>query len=168
MADESLLGTTVACPACQKDIQIEMPETDSSHLFNEPSQEGFLQSIETALGKMLRGVFRFIFLVFPPKLWHFFCNTFPWTARLIRILFLLSMWLLLIFWPVILCDLLPQYLPEKYQQYPPYVHFREYIERYPSSVHFGSMAWILLALAGSVWGIFYVRIKQKRTAANPT
>jgi thiol:disulfide interchange protein len=102
----------------------------------------WLADIEDTLWRMVQGVFHFAFLRLPEWVYRTLIDTVgPATVRLFRALAVFSLWLAIVFGPVIIATKVS----------PPF---------------WGDVcaaAWLVLAIVGSIWGRY--RLTKKRCAA---
>ena len=102
---------------------------------------GFLVEIEDALLRMIRGVFRFTCHWLPIWIYRFFIDTVgPVTIKLVRVMILLSIWLILVFSPLA----------------------SAFAFKLPSWWSYGATTWTGLSIAGSIWGLY--RLAKRRKA----
>jgi hypothetical protein len=104
----------------------------------------WLADVEDALERMIRGVFRFTFQRLPELAYRLMIETIgPVAVRLMRVAFFLCVWLAVVFGPGIL--VLPLSAP--------------------ASLAHVVMSWTCVAMIGSVWGLYYLRKKNRIIAA---
>ena len=90
----------------------------------------WLVEVEDALLRMIRGVFRFITEWLPIWIYRFVVDTVgPVTIRLCRVLGLTCLWLMILFSPWAL----------------------NWVCRLPRWWNYGSVAWLVVAIVGSMW-----------------
>jgi thiol:disulfide interchange protein len=102
----------------------------------------WLADVEDGGWRMIRGVFRFAFHRLPEWVCRTLLDTVgPVTIRLIRVLVVFTLWLAIVFGPVLIAAKLSL----------------------PSWGKMAAAAWLVLALIGSIWGRY--RLAKKRRAA---
>ena len=128
-------------------------------------ESSILDQMEEGLKKMIIGLLKYVFIVSPPKLFRLLSATFPWLVKLIKITFLLFIFLILLLWP-----LLPLWiLNENYiaccisnetvmllSELQPFIFIGENQKIWFSI----SATWVTLALMGSIWGVAKVSTKK--------
>jgi hypothetical protein len=100
----------------------------------------WLKDIEDALWRMIMGIFQFIFLGLPEWVYRVLVDTVrPVTIRLMNVFALLFLWLTVVFGPVVVAV------------------------KVGVSFWVGEAvtAWVILALGGSLWGLFRIVRKRK-------
>lgn len=152
-------NTTQTCPTCAQDFTV--PKLAHPPDASE-NPDGVLDWIESILHRMVRGIFRFIFCVLPPKIWRFFCDTCPWLAKVIRIGVLFCLWSFLVSWPFIFIRIIPEHWPDFTLERQPFT----FILAHQSSCIVAAYTWVGLALLGSIWGVFYIIIHSRRRKAD--
>lgn len=136
-----------------------MPETDDADLLQEPLVENkkrgslwkLLDHLEQYLLKMIFGVFKFIFYRFPKFVWDTLANWFPTIVKFIKVSVLLCFWIIIVIGPL-------GYL--YYEVFGITLHPIDIeIEFWTIVDAYGMwpMAWSLIALIGSFWGLIYVK-----------
>jgi len=152
---DDLSDSTQTCPTCAATFTVPnlSPPPDTAE-----EAHGLLDWIESILHRMVRGIFRFIFAVLPPKIWRFICDTFPWLAKLIRITVLFCVWSFLVSWPLIILRVIPERWPDFTTERQPFT----FILAHQSSCTIAAYTWVGLALFGSLWGIFHITIRRRR------
>ncbi len=103
----------------------------------------WLEDVEEAFWRMIRGVFRFVFHRLPEAFYRWMVDAVgPVTIRLIRVLVVFSLWLAVLFGPATTASKL----------------------NLPFSGWIG-FAWVVLAIIGSGWGLSYIAKKRRAIAA---
>lgn len=141
--DASAAGERIDCPACKKPIVV--PATD--RLNELESDGGLLGFIEQMLRRMIWGIFRFVFVDSPKRIWRFLVETFPWFIRLIRVAFYAVIWAALAFWPLIAVRYIPMIKSVRLAD------TVAFIDTHHTSIRIFTIVWVAICMAGSLWGI---------------
>lgn len=127
----------------------DQPPVDTNKLHDE--LPGAIQWVGDQFEKMLLGIPKFLFVIFPRWLWQWLRETLPTVMQTVRMLTLAVLWAAVAFGPFVLWQNVDQ-IPDQ---------VREAFNAVPSSRALVS-AWTLVAVAGSVYGLFYVALRRRR------
>jgi len=141
--EASEAGMQIECPACNKPIYVPTtPEQADSE-----SDGGLLGFIEQMLRRMIWGIFRFVFVDSPLRIWRFLIDTFPWFIRLLRVAVYLLIWATLCFWPFLALRYVPALKSENCAELVTFVNSHQ------TTIMIVGYIWVSVCLAGSLWGI---------------
>jgi DNA-directed RNA polymerase subunit RPC12/RpoP len=141
--EASEAGMQIECPACNKPILVPTtPEQADSE-----SDGGLLGFIEQMLRRMIWGIFRFVFVDSPLRIWRFLVETFPWFIRLLRVAVYLLIWATLCFWPFLALRYVPALKSEHCAQ------LVAFTTSHQTTIKIFGYIWVSVCLAGSLWGI---------------
>ena len=141
--EASAAGTRIECPACNKPILVPTMPEDT----NAETDGGLLGFIEQMLRRMIWGIFRFVFIDSPLRIWRFLLETFPWFIRLLRVAVYGIIWAFISFWPLLGVRYIPAIKSDKF------VQLVGFITNHQVSIRVFGYAWVAICLAGSLWGI---------------
>lgn len=154
--EASAAGTRIECPACNKPILVPTTPEDT----NAEADGGLLGFIEQMLRRMIWGIFRFVFVDSPLRIWRFLLETFPWFIRLMRVAVYGIIWAFISFWPLLAVRYIPAIKSEMFAK------LVGFITNHQVSIRVFGYAWVAICLAGSLWGIIkwtsYRRAKAKK------
>lgn len=151
------MGSIVQCPTCQTSLKVSTERMILEGEVEETQATEWLHELELLFRKMIVGIFRFIFLIFPNAIKRLFIFCFPKAVRVVRVLCIFAAWLTLVIWPLIITYWIPQKFPG--------VHMPAFVTDNPGMTYFGCWTWVALAIVASIWGAVYVRLKQRTKAA---
>lgn len=136
-------GSRIECPACKQSILVPlMPEGADAE-----TDGGLLGFIEQILRRMIGGIFRFVFLDSPLRIWRFLVQTFPWLIKLLRVAMYGLIWAMLSFWPFLAL----RYLPALKSEY--FSKLVEFIASHQTGLYVFAYIWVTVCWVGSLWGI---------------
>lgn len=142
--------------ASARNARREPPARDSSPQPAGPSWGECVQAAEDAIRRMIVGVFQFIFWKFPYWTFRWVMDVAgPEVIRVTRLTAVFLAWLALLCWPAIL--VIPAILAAK----APGEDMTLFIKIA------AAVAWLLLAISGSIWGYCCIRRKRLRPPAAP-
>lgn len=154
--EASAAGTRIDCPACNKAVLV--PTTPEGN--GADADGGLLGFIEQMLRRMIWGIFRFVFIDSPLRIWRFLLETFPWFIRLMRVAVYGIIWAFISFWPLLGVRYIPAIKSDKF------VQLVGFITNHQVSIRVFGYAWVAICLAGSLWGIIkwtsYRRARAKK------
>ena len=155
--EASAAGERIDCPACAKSIIIPNSATQTES----DSDGGLLGFIEQMLRRMIWGIFRFVFIDSPLRIWRFLVETFPWFIRLLRVAVYGIIWAVISFWPLLAVRYFPAIKSEMFAKLVGFVFTHQV------SIRVFGYVWAAVCLAGSLWGIIkwtsYRRSKAKKS-----
>jgi len=152
-------GHKINCPSCSKPIVV--PRIITAKATPVERGEGSIVFIEQLPRKMIWGIFRFTFLALPRNSFLFLVRSFPWLARLARVLLYIGIWIILAFWPFLITNYI-WYLND-----PIFDGLQEFVISYSLLINSFGYIWAAICIAGSVWGITKwtsIRKEQKAKA----
>jgi DNA-directed RNA polymerase subunit RPC12/RpoP len=141
--EASAAGERIDCPACGKSVVV----PSATGQTNSESDGGLLGFIEQMLRRMIWGIFRFVFLDSPLRIWRLLVETFPWFIRLIRVAVYGLIWAALSFWPFLALRYIPAIKSEQFAK------LVAFTVRHQTSIRIFGYVWAAVCLAGSLWGI---------------
>lgn len=110
--EASAVGTRLECPTCNKPILVPPTPEDA----DAEADGGLLGLIEKMLRYMIWGIFLFIFIDSPLRIWRFLVQTFPWFIRVLRVAVYGLIWAILSFWPFLALRYVPDIKSEHFSQ----------------------------------------------------
>ena len=154
--DADAAGHRIECPACAKTLMVPVPTARKAG----GEIEGLLGFVEQMLKRMIAGVFRFVFIDSPERIWRFIVRSFPWFIRLLRVMVYAGCWALLVFWPLLLVKCVP------HLDHASVNGIRAFVAEYNVHIRIGGYVWATICLAGSVWGIVRWAVSRKSPDAD--
>ena len=141
--EASAAGTRIECPACNKPVLVPTKPEDA----DAETDGGLLGFIEQMLRRMIWGIFRFVFLDSPLRIWQFFVQSFPWFIRLLRVAVYGLIWAMLSFWPFLALRYVPALKSAQFTQ------LVAFTTSHQTGIKIFAYIWVGICLAGSLWGI---------------
>jgi|GEM_PF-3463843 DNA-directed RNA polymerase subunit RPC12/RpoP len=152
--EASAAGTRIECPACNQPILVPTTPEDA----DAEADGGLLGFIEQMLRRMIWGIFRFVFLDSPLRIWRFLVQTFPWFIRLLRVAVYGLIWAILSFWPFLALRYVPCLKSEHFSQ------MVAFTTSHQTGIKIFGYIWAGVCLAGSLWGIIKWTSQQRSKA----